>query len=113
MNVRSSFPAGASDQTIAEALRAPLLASALPGDADSLADHEIDRIVDFIADTASRRAPGEPALRPYRVAMAMYRKGFYVRYGGDTIQLAPPFISTAAEIDSLTAALGETLDETD
>ena len=58
-------------------------------------------------------APGEPALRPYRVAMAMYRKGFYVRYGGDTIQLAPPFISTAAEIDSLTAALGETLDETD
>ena len=63
MNVRSSFPAGASDQTIAEALRAPLLASALPGDADSLADHEIDRIVDFIADTASRRAPGEPALR--------------------------------------------------
>lgn len=58
-------------------------------------------------------APGEPALRPFKVAMAMYRKGFYVRYGGDTIQLAPPFISTAAEIDSMVAALGETFNETD
>jgi len=58
-------------------------------------------------------APGEPALRPYRAAMAMYRKGFYVRYGGDTIQLAPPFISTPAEIDSMIAALGETLNEID
>ena len=38
--------------------------------------------------------PGEPAKRPYEIAMAMYRKAFYVRYGGDTIQLAPPFTST-------------------
>jgi beta-alanine--pyruvate transaminase len=56
-------------------------------------------------------APGEPAKRPYEVAMAMYRKGFYVRYGGDTIQLAPPFTSTLAEIESLVSALGETLQE--
>jgi beta-alanine--pyruvate transaminase len=56
--------------------------------------------------------PGEPARRPFEVAMAMLRKGFYVRYGGDTIQLAPPFISTRAEIDRLVDALGETLNET-
>ncbi|GAB4207577.1 MAG: aspartate aminotransferase family protein [Tibeticola sp.] len=56
--------------------------------------------------------PGEPARRPYEVAMAMWAKGFYVRYGGDTIQLAPPFISTRDEIDRLVSALGETLDET-
>ena len=56
--------------------------------------------------------PGEPARRPFEVAMAMYRKGFYVRYGGDTIQLAPPFISTRAELDRLVSALGETLEET-
>ena len=56
--------------------------------------------------------PGEPAKRPFDVAMAMYRKGFYVRYGGDTIQLAPPFISTEAEIDTLVSALGETFDAT-
>jgi beta-alanine--pyruvate transaminase len=37
--------------------------------------------------------PGEPAKRPYEIAMKCWKKGFYVRYGGDTIQLAPPFIS--------------------
>ena len=56
--------------------------------------------------------PGEPARRPYEIAMAMLKKGFYVRYGGDTIQLAPPFISTPAQIDSLVNALGETLNTT-
>jgi beta-alanine--pyruvate transaminase len=56
--------------------------------------------------------PGEPAKRPYEIAMAMYAKGFYVRYGGDTIQLAPPFISTPAEIDRLVSALGDTLSTT-
>jgi beta-alanine--pyruvate transaminase len=56
--------------------------------------------------------PGEPARRPYEIAMAMLDKGFYVRYGGDTIQLAPPFISTPAQIDSLINALGETINQT-
>ena len=57
--------------------------------------------------------PGEPAKRPYEIAKAMLAKGFYVRYGGDTIQLAPPFISTPAQIDSLIDALGETCNATD
>lgn len=56
--------------------------------------------------------PGEPAKRPYEIAMAMLAKGFYVRYGGDTIQLAPPFITTPAQIDSLVNALGECLNAT-
>jgi len=56
--------------------------------------------------------PGEPAKRPYEIAMAMLAKGFYVRYGGDTIQLAPPFISTPEQIDSLVNALGETFNAT-
>src|SRR5450830_952255 len=56
--------------------------------------------------------PGEPARRPYDIAMAMLDKGFYVRYGGDTIQLAPPFISTPAQIDSLINALGESINQT-
>jgi beta-alanine--pyruvate transaminase len=56
--------------------------------------------------------PGEPARRPYEVAQAMLKKGFYVRYGGDTIQLAPPFISTPAQIDSLINALGDTINAT-
>ena len=56
--------------------------------------------------------PGEPARRPYEVAMKCWEKGFYVRYGGDTLQLAPPFISTEAEIESLVSALGDALVET-
>jgi beta-alanine--pyruvate transaminase len=35
-----------------------------------------------------------------------------VRYGGDTIQLAPPFISEKVEIDRLINALGDALSET-
>ena len=56
--------------------------------------------------------PGEPAKRPYEIAMACWRKGFYVRYGGDTIQLAPPFISEKAQIDRLINALGEAIQAT-
>jgi beta-alanine--pyruvate transaminase len=56
--------------------------------------------------------PGEPARRPYEIAMNCWNKGFYVRYGGDTIQLAPPFISEKAEIDRLVNALGDALRET-
>ena len=56
--------------------------------------------------------PGEPAKRPYEIAMKCWKKGFYVRYGGDTIQLAPPFIAEPHEIDSLVNALGEAINET-
>jgi beta-alanine--pyruvate transaminase len=57
-------------------------------------------------------APGEPARRPYEVAMKCWEKGFYVRYGGDCIALAPPFTSTEVEITSLVSALGDALNET-
>ena len=57
-------------------------------------------------------APGEPAKRPFEIAMKCLEKGFYVRYGGDTIQLAPPFIIEKHEIDSLINALGEAMNET-
>ncbi len=56
--------------------------------------------------------PGEPLKRPYEIAMKMLDKGFYVRYGGDTIQLAPPFIVEKAEIDALVSALADSLDAT-
>ena len=54
-------------------------------------------------------APGEPALRPYKVAMKCWEKGFYIRYGGDTIQLGLPFIVHEEEIDDLVNALGEAI----
>jgi beta-alanine--pyruvate transaminase len=55
--------------------------------------------------------PGEPARRPYEVAQRMWEKGFYVRYGGDTIQLGLPFVIEDAEIDTLCSALGDSLQE--
>ncbi len=57
--------------------------------------------------------PGEPARRPFEIAMKCWQKGFYVRYGGDTIQLAPPFISSREEIDALVNALGDAINELD
>jgi beta-alanine--pyruvate transaminase len=54
---------------------------------------------------------GEPARRPFEVAMRMWEKGFYVRCGGDTIQLGLPFVIEKDQIDSLLSALGETLVE--
>jgi beta-alanine--pyruvate transaminase len=55
--------------------------------------------------------PGEPARRPFEVAMAMWRKGFYVRYGGDTVQLGLPFVIEKDQIDSLLSGLYDTLVE--
>ena len=55
--------------------------------------------------------PGEPMRRPFEIGLKCLEKGFYVRWGGDTIQLAPPFVSTPQQIISLVNALGESLDE--
>lgn len=44
--------------------------------------------------------------------MSCWKKGFYVRYGADTIRLAPPFITEKAEIDRLVNALSDALAET-
>ncbi|HET6829370.1 MAG TPA: aspartate aminotransferase family protein [Ramlibacter sp.] len=53
--------------------------------------------------------PGEPARRPFEVAMRMWERGFYVRCGGDTLQLAPPFVTSPADVDTLVNALGDAL----
>lgn len=58
-------------------------------------------------------APGEPLKRPYEVAMKCWDKGFYVRYGGDTIQLGLPFAVDKEEIELLINALGDSINETE
>lgn len=55
---------------------------------------------------------GEPAKRPFDIAMACLANGVYVRYGGDTIQLAPPFIATRPELDRLISVLADALGAT-
>lgn len=55
--------------------------------------------------------PGEPAKRPYEVAMKMWEKGFYIRYGGNCVALAPAFTVEKAEIDTLINAFSDSLNE--
>ncbi|MDN3522794.1 aspartate aminotransferase family protein [Halomonas ramblicola] len=57
--------------------------------------------------------PGEPARRPFEIAMKCWEKGFYVRYGGDTLQLGLPFTVEREEIDRLVNALGDAIGELD
>ena len=55
--------------------------------------------------------PGEPSRRPFELALALWKKGVFVRCGGDTLQFAPPFISSTDEIDRLFALTAEVLEE--
>ncbi|MDG2072754.1 MAG: aspartate aminotransferase family protein [Pseudomonadales bacterium] len=63
----------------------------------------------FAAGITLEPYPGEPTRRPMEVALSCWEKGFYVRYGGDTIQLGLPFITTEAEMDGVINAIGESL----
>jgi len=55
--------------------------------------------------------PGEPARRPFEAAMKCWERGVYVRWSGDTLQIAPPFVATRAEIDRLVDTIGEALNQ--
>jgi beta-alanine--pyruvate transaminase len=65
----------------------------------------------FAAGITIAAVDNEPAKRPFQIAMSMWDKGYYVRYGADTIQLAPPFTTDKSEMDSLINALGDSLKE--
>lgn len=81
---------------------------------DNLADkpHVADvRNYGFAGALTLAPYPNEPLRRPFEVAMRMWDKGFLVRYGGDTIQLAPHFIMQREQMSSLVGALSETLTE--
>ena len=56
---------------------------------------------------------GDAIVRPYEAAMKLWQKGFYVRYGGDTLQFGPSFNATAEEMDRLFDAVGEALNQID
>ena len=47
----------------------------------------------------------DPLVRPYELGLACWNEGLYVRWGGDTLQFAPPFVSTKSDIEQM----GETL----
>jgi beta-alanine--pyruvate transaminase len=81
---------------------------------DNLADkpHVADvRNYGFAGALTLEPYPGEPMRRPFEVAMRMWEKGFLVRYGGDTIQLAPHFVMQREQMASLVGALSDSLTE--
>lgn len=53
--------------------------------------------------------PGEPARRPYEVAMACWERGLYVRYGGDTLQFGPAFVMEKIDIAEIFNIVGDAL----
>ena len=63
----------------------------------------------FAAGMTLKPYPGDPMRRPWEVAMKCWENGFYVRSGGDTIQLGLPFITTESEMDSVVNAIGDAL----
>ena len=56
-------------------------------------------------------APGEPLKRPFELGLKCFDKGVYVRWGADTIQIAPAFTVTREQIDTIVNVLGESLNE--
>lgn len=71
------------------------------------------RNLGFAAGLTLESRAGDPSRRPYEVAMELWRKGFYVRYGGDTLQLGLPFIIEPEQIDQLINAMGDALNAID
>ena len=52
---------------------------------------------------------GDAAIRPFEAGIKLWQAGFYVRFGGDTLQFGPPFNTTAEQLDRLFNAVGEVL----
>ncbi len=44
---------------------------------------------------------GDALIRPFEAGMALWKAGFYVRFGGDTLQFGPTFNTKPQELDRL------------
>lgn len=51
----------------------------------------------------------DATVRPFEIGMALWRAGFYVRFGGDTLQFGPAFNAQPQDLDRLFDAVGEAL----
>ena len=65
----------------------------------------------FAAGITLEHYPNEPLRRPFELGLKCFEKGFYIRWGADTVQLAPAFVVTEQQIDSFINAVGESLHE--
>ena len=56
---------------------------------------------------------GDPTARPFQAGIALWKQGFYVRFGGDTLQFGPTFNAEPEDLDRLFNAVGEVLNHLD
>jgi beta-alanine--pyruvate transaminase len=56
---------------------------------------------------------GDAIVRPYEAAMKLWQAGFYVRFGGDTLQFGPTFNTQPEQLDTLFNAVGDVLNKLD
>ncbi|MDR6796632.1 beta-alanine--pyruvate transaminase [Acinetobacter calcoaceticus] len=52
---------------------------------------------------------GDATIRGFEIGMQLWKAGFYVRFGGDTLQFGPMFNSTETELQRLMNAVGEAI----
>jgi beta-alanine--pyruvate transaminase len=56
---------------------------------------------------------GDPVIRPFEAGIKLWNAGFYVRFGGDTLQFGPTFSTTPEQLDSVFNAVGDVLNSLD
>ncbi|QKZ02920.1 aspartate aminotransferase family protein [Pseudomonas eucalypticola] len=76
--------------------------------------HVVD-IRNFGLAGAIQLAPrdGDAIVRPYEASMKLWQAGFYVRFGGDTLQFGPTFNAKAQDLDRLFDAVGQAINAID
>ncbi len=58
-------------------------------------------------------AGDDPTYRPWAIAKAAWERGMYLRFGGNTVQLGPPFIAERADIDFMCEVLDASIRSVD
>jgi beta-alanine--pyruvate transaminase len=56
---------------------------------------------------------GDPSIRPYEAGLALWKAGFYVRFGGDTLQFGPTFNARVDDLERVFGAVADTLNRLD
>lgn len=52
---------------------------------------------------------GDAAIRGFEIGMKLWKSGFYVRFGGDTLQFGPMFNSKTTDLERLMHAVGDAI----
>lgn len=52
---------------------------------------------------------GDATIRGFEIGMKLWKAGFYVRFGGDTLQFGPMFNSNLTDLERLMHAVGESI----